>query len=189
MIAGKGFEVRRYDPLEAPEPEEWLALDEAERIRLAERYHRRAHIRVPNIKAHATIHVVVENQIALGDEIPVRATLDRLMGEGLDRHEAILRAGEPETHRIESYYAALERLTADIGAARADRAVAASSQRPATPLVSKSIAFTGFLRYCQDRKKCEYRTSFGGKTAAPHARFLYLCSLPQRPIGLPQGSP
>jgi hypothetical protein len=73
------------------------------------------------------MHVVVENQIALGDEIPARATLDRLMEEGLDRHEAIhaislvlselmydlLQAREPETHRIESYYAALERLTAD----------------------------------------------------------------------------
>ena len=33
--------MRHYDPLEAPEPEEWLALDEAERNRLAERYHRR----------------------------------------------------------------------------------------------------------------------------------------------------
>src|SRR3984893_2385088 len=127
VIAGKGFDVRRYDPLEAPEPEEWLALDEAERIRLAERYHRRAHIRVPSIKAHAAMHVVVENQIALGDELPVRATLDRLVGEGLDRHEAmhaiglvlaeyiydLARAREPETQRIESYYVALERLTAD----------------------------------------------------------------------------
>ena len=49
------------------------------------------------------------------------------LGEGLDRPEAIhaiglvlgeyiydlARAREPETHRIESYYAALERLTAD----------------------------------------------------------------------------
>jgi len=52
----------------------------------------------------------------------VRATLNRLMGEGLDRPEAMraiglvlsfARAREPETHRIESYYAALERLTAD----------------------------------------------------------------------------
>jgi hypothetical protein len=127
MITGRGSDVRRYDPLEPPEPEEWLALDEAERIRLAERYHRRARIRVPSIKAHAAMHVVVENQIALGDEIPVRATLDRLMEEGLDRHEAIhaislvlseymydlRQAREPETHRIENYYAALRRLTAD----------------------------------------------------------------------------
>ncbi len=127
MITGEGSDVRRYDPLEAPEPEAWLALDEAERIRLAERYHRRARIRVPSIKAHAAMHVVVENQIALGAEIPVRATLDRLMAEGLDRHEAIhaislvlsehmydlLQARAAEPPSIESYYAALGRLTAD----------------------------------------------------------------------------
>ena len=34
-------------------------------------------------------HVVVENQVALGDATPVPATLDRLMDEGLDRHEAV----------------------------------------------------------------------------------------------------
>ena len=34
--------VVEYDPLEAPEPEEWLGIDEAERIRLALDYHRRA---------------------------------------------------------------------------------------------------------------------------------------------------
>ncbi len=35
------------------------------------------------------MHVVVENQIAMGDEIPVRDTLVRLMSEGLDRHDAV----------------------------------------------------------------------------------------------------
>jgi hypothetical protein len=30
----------KYDPLEAPELEEWLAIDEAERIQLAQDYHR-----------------------------------------------------------------------------------------------------------------------------------------------------
>jgi|SRR5205809_13448 len=78
-----------YDPLEAPEPEEWLAIDEAKRIQLARDYHRRARVRLPNEKLHAVFHVVVENQIALGDEIPVQSTLQRLMAEGLDRHEAI----------------------------------------------------------------------------------------------------
>jgi len=34
-------------------------------------------------------HVVVENQVALGEATPVPATLNRLMHEGLDRHEAI----------------------------------------------------------------------------------------------------
>jgi hypothetical protein len=62
-----------YDPLEAPEPEEWLAIDEAERIQLAQDYHRRARVRLPNEKLHAVFHVVVENQIALGDEMPVQS--------------------------------------------------------------------------------------------------------------------
>jgi hypothetical protein len=48
--------MHRYDPLEAPDPEEWLALDEQERIDLARDYHRRARIRVPNAKVHAMLH-------------------------------------------------------------------------------------------------------------------------------------
>jgi len=36
-----------------------------------EAYHRRARIRLPNEKVHAVIHAIVENQIALGDELPV----------------------------------------------------------------------------------------------------------------------
>ena len=52
-------------------------------------YHRRAGIFPPNEQLHATFHVVVENQIALGDELPVRRAVDRLMAEGLDRHQAV----------------------------------------------------------------------------------------------------
>ncbi|MGZ8403660.1 MAG: hypothetical protein ACXWVR_10460 [Rhodoplanes sp.] len=63
----------QYDPLEAPEPEEWLAIDEAERIHLVQDYHRRARVRLPNEKLHSVFHVVVENQIVLGDEIPVQS--------------------------------------------------------------------------------------------------------------------
>src|SRR5450759_783466 len=77
------------DPLDAPEPEEWLAIDEAERIHLAQDYHRRARVRLPNEKLHAVLHVEVENQIALGNEMPVQGTVQRLMAEGLDRQEAI----------------------------------------------------------------------------------------------------
>ncbi|WP_051380503.1 hypothetical protein [Bradyrhizobium sp. WSM1743] len=51
-------------------------------------YHRRAGIRLPRDKAHAIFHVIVENQIA-DPELPVRSTAQRLMSEGLDRHEAI----------------------------------------------------------------------------------------------------
>ena len=37
---------------------------------------------------HAVIHAIVENQIAAA-ELPVRGTAQRLMSEGLDRHQAI----------------------------------------------------------------------------------------------------
>jgi hypothetical protein len=81
--------VRRYDPLKAPNPQEWLALDELKRLSLVREYHRRARVRLPNRDIHAAIHETVENQVALGDEIPVCRTLERLIREGLDRHEAI----------------------------------------------------------------------------------------------------
>ncbi len=79
----------QYDPHEHIDSEAWLALDESERTRLVERYHRRQRIRLPNEAIHALIHVIVENQVALGAEFPARAVLFRLMKEGLDRHEAI----------------------------------------------------------------------------------------------------
>jgi Domain of unknown function (DUF1841) len=81
--------VQRYDPLEAPNPEEWLELDEQERIDLVRDYHRRAGIHLPNEKLHATLHAIVEAQIALGEETPAGRIAQRLISEGLDRHDAI----------------------------------------------------------------------------------------------------
>lgn len=83
------MELLRYNPLKHIDPDAWLELDETERKLLVVRYHRRERIRLPNETAHALIHVMVENQLALGDEYPVKAVLARLMDEGLDRHEAI----------------------------------------------------------------------------------------------------
>jgi hypothetical protein len=81
--------MRAYDPLIEPSPADWLALDEQVRIDLVEAYHRRAGIHVPRATLHAIMHAIVENQIALGDQLPVRRTAERLMAEGLDRHDAI----------------------------------------------------------------------------------------------------
>ena len=64
----------QYDPLEGPKSEEWLTIDETERIRLVHDYHRRARVRRPNEKLHAVLHVAIENQITLGHEIPVQGT-------------------------------------------------------------------------------------------------------------------
>jgi len=81
--------MKDYNPNKQPDAEEWLALDESERIDLVFRHHRQARIQLPNARLHAVLHVIVENQVALGDEIPVRRHLERLQTEGLDRHEAV----------------------------------------------------------------------------------------------------
>ena len=52
--------------------------------------HRRQGIRLPDKTVHALIHVIVENQVALGDKYPVKSVLSRLIAEGLNRHEAVL---------------------------------------------------------------------------------------------------
>ena len=124
-----------YDPELAPVSEDWLALDEGERIVLVEAYHREARIRLPSSrrKLHATFHVVVENQLAEKDETVVRA-LGRLMTEGFSRHDAVhaigsvlaeeiydvlkLRETPDPTHA--RYYTAIERLTAASWLARGD---------------------------------------------------------------------
>jgi hypothetical protein len=80
----------RYDASKAPDPQEWLELDESDRIDLVKRYHIRAKLPVgENERLHAAAHVIVENQVAMGDATVVPATLARLMREGLDRHDAI----------------------------------------------------------------------------------------------------
>lgn len=83
--------MEQYDPLIEPNPEEWRDLDEQERIQLVEDYHRRARLPLPRARRsiHAMIHVVVENQIAASDPALVRHTVQRLIAEGLDRHDAI----------------------------------------------------------------------------------------------------
>lgn len=80
--------MNTYDPDTSPNAADWLRTDEGERIELVSSYHRRKKIRLPNDQLHAAIHVVVENQLALGEEV-VGATLKRLQSEGLSRHEAL----------------------------------------------------------------------------------------------------
>ncbi len=80
--------MNRYDPDHAPDPGQWLALDEQLRIQLVEAYHRAARIKLPSLTAHAVFHAMVENQIAEDTESVVRA-MARLTTEGLSRHEAI----------------------------------------------------------------------------------------------------
>ena len=115
-----------YDPLIAPDPATWLALDEAERIMLVEDYHIEAGVEVPSPKGHAALQTVVENQVAMGEELPVRERLRQLMAQGLDRHEALhaimsvlahhlvaATTGKvPEARMNQIYFHALKRISA-----------------------------------------------------------------------------
>ena len=83
--------MNQYDPSTAPDPDQWLALQEAEQIELVRLFHEQDEeypLPEDQIELHSGVHVAVENQLAMGVE-PVPATLARLMRQGLDRHEAI----------------------------------------------------------------------------------------------------
>src|SRR5271155_671685 len=137
--------LERYDPLRAPPSQEWLGMGELSRIALVETYHRGAGIRLPNVKLHATLHVIVENQAALGDETPAAKTLERLMKEGVDRHEAIHAVASVLTDHITDVlsgsslpsdpqapsYAALKKLTVESG--RRDSGVPPPPRRAKSP--------------------------------------------------------
>jgi len=119
--------MEAYKPERAPEPESWLRFDEQERIVLVETWHRGARIKLPNVRLHAALHVIVENQIALNLDPVVRA-MHRLRNEGLTRHDAIHAIGSVVAEHLfgvlktnqdddaaaaqARYCAAVERLTA-----------------------------------------------------------------------------
>jgi hypothetical protein len=65
----------------------WLTLPETERIRLVRSHHAAAREKVRNVKAHASMHVTVENQIASWYG-PSKRAVARLQSQGLSRHEA-----------------------------------------------------------------------------------------------------
>jgi hypothetical protein len=115
----------RYNALIAPDPENWLRLEEGERVEIVSHFHKklgqwpggsRGHL-------HAVFHVIIENQLAEG-LAPLHAALTRLLNEGLDRHEAIHALGsvlighltdmlkEHTVHDPEKYRQELEQLTA-----------------------------------------------------------------------------
>ncbi len=78
----------RYDPQAAPDPGDWRASDERARLRAIEDYHHRAALKMPNVRMHAVIHNVVENQLAEGLPEAV-AAMERLLRAGLSRHDAL----------------------------------------------------------------------------------------------------
>ena len=117
--------MEEYDPEQDLATEEWLDLDEQERMILVEDYHRGHGIRMPSVEGHAAIHATVENQLALAEPVVV-ATLARLRREGLDRHDAVHAIGSViasqlqalltnpnvQAPPVERYHEALGRLSA-----------------------------------------------------------------------------
>jgi len=118
--------LNHYDPERAPNPKQWLALDEDEQAHLVEKYHRAHRIKLPDIHLHAMFHAVIERQIAENLAPVVRAMKRLVVEDGLSRHEAIhaiasvlvghmhelLNPSREETRDTDTYLAEVERLTA-----------------------------------------------------------------------------
>jgi hypothetical protein len=130
-----------YNPATAPDPSEWLQLDEQERILRVEDYHRLHGVDLPSLTIHCAMHVIVENQLAearrsandaatpsespSANEAVLRA-LARLVKQGLTRHDAVHAIAAVVTEHIfdllkskgkalssnSRYYAQIERLDA-----------------------------------------------------------------------------
>ena len=82
--------MESYNVLKSPNSAEWLALDEDIRLILIEKYVEDFEKNIDSIKKHihACVHMVVENQLALGEE-PALNAYSRLMRQGLNRHETV----------------------------------------------------------------------------------------------------
>jgi uncharacterized protein DUF1841 len=78
-----------YDANAAPDPELWLTADESRKLAAIEAHHRALGDDLPNLRLHATMHAIVENQLAADAPAEARATLERLVAAGVARHDAI----------------------------------------------------------------------------------------------------
>jgi len=82
--------MKEYNASISPDPEKWLALDEATRLELVidfvNNYENSIEEKAKRI--HAAIHVIVETQLAQNTE-PTKETYNRLKRQGLNRHEIV----------------------------------------------------------------------------------------------------
>ncbi len=126
----------KYDASKRVDDEWWLSLEEDEHKALCEQHHktkreRKRHEGLGSLELHVAVHVVVENQLAMGEPPEALAALERLLESGLDRHDAIhaigscvarvlfqMGNGEPKTN--EDYVESLRRLTRESWYAQED---------------------------------------------------------------------
>lgn len=82
--------VDSYDAATPPNGPEWLTMGQEERTQLVIDYHTSIGDVGDNAPTHCLLHVIVENQLALGPHMePVRERLRQLMAQGMDRHDAL----------------------------------------------------------------------------------------------------
>lgn len=91
--------MHRYDPEIAPDPEAWLALDDATRISLVQAFHASHGGYGESLLSHSAMHAAAETQLAMSEPAEAVQALERLMGAGLSRHDAV--------HAIASVFAEL----------------------------------------------------------------------------------
>ncbi len=89
----------KYDADREPNAETWLNLDESEQLAAVLRYHKGSGLKGERAQLHAVIHTAIESQLAGGLDA-VRRALDRLMAEGLTRHEAVHAIGMPFSEQL-----------------------------------------------------------------------------------------
>ncbi len=77
-----------YDAFQPPPKDQWLALDEQERLMLVEEYHLDQEGDPDQLGLHAVFHVIVENRVAMGEQA-AELRIAGLMANGMDRHEAV----------------------------------------------------------------------------------------------------
>ena len=79
-----------YDPSIEPDKDAWLEATESERLSAVLEFHENSNDSLDEsaLNIHSSIHVIVENQLAMGVEL-LPETMEKLMRQGLDRHEAI----------------------------------------------------------------------------------------------------
>jgi hypothetical protein len=113
----------RYDPEVAPDPVEWLATPEEDRLAAVQRHHQSTRHDIGSPRVHAAIHAVVETQLAERHPAATDA-MSRLVADGLRQHEALHAIGSvvaaemfdiakaKRTHDPEAYSRRLQDLTA-----------------------------------------------------------------------------
>jgi hypothetical protein len=83
-----GSHKTSYNPEVPPDAQAWLVSPENQRLRSVATFHMVNRLKSGNQKAHAALHVAIENQIASGFGPTVRA-MKRLQEQNLSRHDAI----------------------------------------------------------------------------------------------------